>query len=58
MTIGVLLIIVAGVLVIVDLALGRTWGPEWYHRARWLLSVAVLLVCIALLLGVEPFIKT
>lgn len=58
MGLGALLIIVAGILAILDLAFGRGWGPDRPHRARWLTPVAVLLVCIALLLGAEPIINT
>lgn len=55
--IGLVLVIVAAILVIVDLALGARGGNPWPARG-YLLPVAVLLIAAALaLFGVAPLIK-
>lgn len=47
---GVILVVIAIVLVVVDIV-----GHRSTDRAdRWLLPLAVLLVCLALLVGVDP----
>lgn len=55
--VGLVLVIVAGILVIVDLALGIRGGSPWPARG-YLLPVAVLLIIIALAFtGVQPLLK-
>ena len=58
MELGTLLVIVAGILVVLDLAIGRPWTPNGPVRARGLTPVAVLLIVIALLVGFAPLIRT
>lgn len=55
--IGLVLMIIAGILVIVDLALGARGGNPWPARG-YLIPVALLLVIIAVtLFGVQPLIR-
>lgn len=62
MTIGTILVIVAAILVVVGMLVGFN-GPAngaapRYRRPYAILGVAVLLICIALFVGVEPFVRT
>ena len=62
MSIGTVLVIVAALLVIVGLAVGYgtdSGSPNLRHRRSYLMvGIAVLLICVALCIGVEPFVRT
>lgn len=61
MPLGTILVIIAALLVIIGIAvgfMGSETHPARYRRPFLILAIAVLLVCTALCIGVEPFIRT
>jgi hypothetical protein len=58
MSVGTLLVIIAAILVIVAMAIGYTADGVRRHRSYLVLCIAVLLICIALCVGVVPFVRT
>lgn len=60
MSLGAILVIVAAILVIVALVVGYSHGPEpaRYRRVWAIFGVALILICVALGVGVAPFIGT
>jgi hypothetical protein len=62
MSVGTLLVIVAAILVVVAMLVGYTGSPAAPNtrprNAYFVLCFAVLLICIALCIGVEPFVRT
>jgi hypothetical protein len=61
MSIGTVLVIIAGILAIICLFFpysGDAASPRSRRGVSLILPIALLLVCIALAIGVEPFVRT
>lgn len=61
MSIGTVLVIIAAILAIFSLFFaspGEPSGPRYRRGTSFILPIALLLVCIALAIGVTPFVRT